>query len=179
MNIFIANPFLDQETYQIITRNVTESKFREPGDNTRQLSDPMYFNTTGRSRDPSWLSQVMNIFIANPFLDQETYQIITRNVTESKFREPGDNTRQLSDPMYFNTTGRSRDPSWLSQVMNIFIANPFLDQETYQIITRNVTESKFREPGDNTRQLSDPMYFNTTGRSRDPSWLPQDSWTFL
>ena len=57
--------------------------------------------------------------------------------------------------------------------MNIFIANPFLDQETYQIITRNVTESKFREPGDNTRQLSDPMYFNTTGRSRDPSWLPQ------
>ena len=59
--------------------------------------------------------------------------------------------------------------------MNIFIANPFLDQETYQIITRNVTESKFREPGDNTRQLSDPMYFNTTGRSRDPSWLPQVS----
>ena len=50
-----------------------------------------------------------------------------------------------------------------SRVMNIFIANPFLDQETYQIITRNVTESKFREPGDNTRQLSDPILVLSPG----------------
>ena len=56
---------------------------------------------------------IINLCVAR---DQATYQVITRNDTESEFRQTGDDSKPPSSPMYFSIIGRSRDPSWPLQV---------------------------------------------------------------
>ena len=60
--------------------------------------------------------KTINLCVANPLTDQATYQIISRNGTESEFWQTGDDSKPPSSPMHFNITGRSRDPSWALQV---------------------------------------------------------------
>ena len=56
-------------------------------------------------------------------------------------------------------------------IINLCVAIPLTDESINLpgIITRNGTESEFRQTGDDSKPPSSPMHFNIIGKSRDPS----------